>query len=75
MGINDTHIEEVVKTVKDMGCFISNVMPLIPVKGSAFEGLQIATNLEINAIRDKCGVHLKQMCITANNVGPMPSAM
>lgn len=61
MGINDTHIEEVVKTVKDMGCFISNVMPLIPVKGSAFEGLKIATNREINAIRDKCGVHLKQM--------------
>ena len=61
MGINDTHIEEVVKTVKELGCFISNVMPLIPVKGSAFEALQIATNHEINAIRDKCGVHLKQM--------------
>jgi MoaA/NifB/PqqE/SkfB family radical SAM enzyme len=61
MGINDEHIEEVVKTVKDMGCFISNIMPLIPVKGSAFEDLTIATNLEINTIRDKCGVHLKQM--------------
>ncbi len=61
MGINDTHIEEVVKTVKELGCFISNVMPLIPVKGSAFEDLPIATNHEINAIRDKCGVHLKQM--------------
>ena len=55
MGINDTHIEEVVKTVKELGCFISNVMPLIPVKGSAFEDLSIATNHEINAIRDKCG--------------------
>ncbi|MBI4858456.1 MAG: nitrogenase cofactor biosynthesis protein NifB [Acetobacterium woodii] len=61
MGINDKHIEEVVKTVKDMGCFISNIMPLIPVKGSAFEDLTIATNQEINAIRDKCGIHLKQM--------------
>ncbi|WP_201780269.1 nitrogenase cofactor biosynthesis protein NifB [Acetobacterium bakii] len=61
MGINDKHIEEVVKTVKDLGCFISNIMPLIPVKGSAFEGLTIATNQQINEIRDQCGTHLKQM--------------
>lgn len=61
MGINDKHIEEVVKTVKDLGCFISNIMPLIPVKGSAFEDLKIATNLQINEIRDQCGTHLKQM--------------
>ncbi|MBC3797643.1 nitrogenase cofactor biosynthesis protein NifB [Acetobacterium tundrae] len=61
MGINDAHIEEVVKAMKDLGCFISNIMPLIPVKSSAFENLTIATNQEINAIRDKCGLHLKQM--------------
>lgn len=61
MGINDKHIEEVVKTVKALGCFISNIMPLIPVKGSAFEGLTIATNQQINEIRDQCGTHLKQM--------------
>ncbi|MBC3888090.1 nitrogenase cofactor biosynthesis protein NifB [Acetobacterium paludosum] len=61
MGINDAHIEEVVKTMKGLGCFISNIMPLIPVKSSAFENLTIATNQEINAIRDKCGLHLKQM--------------
>ena len=61
MGINDAHIEEVVKTMKGLGCFISNIMPLIPVKTSAFENLTIATNQEINAIRDKCGLHLKQM--------------
>ena len=60
-GINDKHIEEVVKTVKDLGCFISNIMPLIPVKGSAFEDLKIATNQQINEIRDQCGTHLKQM--------------
>jgi len=61
IGINDKHIEEVVKTVKDLGCFISNIMPLIPVKGSAFENLTIATNQQINEIRDQCGTHLKQM--------------
>jgi nitrogenase molybdenum-iron protein alpha/beta subunit/MoaA/NifB/PqqE/SkfB family radical SAM enzyme len=60
-GINDGHIEEVVKTMRDLGCYISNIMPLIPVKGSAFEGLEIATNHEITEIRDRCGLHLKQM--------------
>ncbi|MBC3804603.1 nitrogenase cofactor biosynthesis protein NifB [Acetobacterium fimetarium] len=61
MGVNDAHIEEVVKAMKEMGCFISNIMPLIPVKGSAFETLTIATNQEINAIRKQCGLHLNQM--------------
>ena len=60
-GINDEHIEEVVKTVKGLGCFISNIMPLIPVKGSVFENVPPASNKELNLIRKKCGEHLKQM--------------
>jgi MoaA/NifB/PqqE/SkfB family radical SAM enzyme len=60
-GINDHHIEEVVKTVRDLGCFISNVMPMIPVKGSVFEHLTMVSNQELNAIRNQCGLHLKQM--------------
>ena len=60
-GINDEHIEEVVKTVKGLGCFISNIMPLIPVKGSVFEDLSPVSNKELNLIRKKCGEHLKQM--------------
>jgi len=60
-GINDEHIEEVVKTVKGLGCFISNIMPLIPVKGSVFEDVSPVSNKELNLIRKKCGEHLKQM--------------
>ena len=38
-GINDTHIPEVVKKVKELGCFITNIMQMIPVAGSAFENM------------------------------------
>ncbi|SHH99758.1 nitrogenase cofactor biosynthesis protein NifB [Sporobacter termitidis DSM 10068] len=60
-GINDTHIEEVVKKVKELGAYISNIMQLIPVKGSAFENLELVSNREIMAIREKCAPELRQM--------------
>jgi len=60
-GINDGHIEEVVKKVKECGAFITNIMPLIPAKGSAFENMQLTNNKELNEIRNKCGIHVKQM--------------
>ena len=60
-GINDTHVEEVVKKVKELGCFVSNIMPLIPVKGSVFENLPLVSNKELQKIRKKCGEHLNQM--------------
>ncbi|MCX7920562.1 MAG: nitrogenase cofactor biosynthesis protein NifB [Clostridia bacterium] len=60
-GINDTHIEEVVKEVKKCGAFISNIMPLIPAKGSAFENLPLTNNKELNELRKKCEIDLKQM--------------
>jgi len=60
-GINDEHIAEVTKTVADLGAFMTNIMPHIPVKGSAFEGLDRVTNKEVEAIREQCGAHIKQM--------------
>ena len=60
-GINDTHVEEVVKKVKELGCFVSNIMPLIPVKGSVFENLPLVSNKELHKLRKKCGEHLNQM--------------
>jgi nitrogenase molybdenum-iron protein alpha/beta subunit/MoaA/NifB/PqqE/SkfB family radical SAM enzyme len=60
-GINDGHIEEVVKTAKELGCEITNIMQLIPVKGSAFEELPLVSNKELMEIRKKCEVHMKQM--------------
>jgi nitrogen fixation protein NifB len=36
-GINDSHVPVIVKKVKDLGASITNIMPLIPAQGSAFE--------------------------------------
>jgi len=60
-GINDSHIYEVTKKAAELGAFITNIMPHIPVKGSAFEALDRVTNMEIEALRKKCGVNIKQM--------------
>jgi nitrogenase molybdenum-iron protein alpha/beta subunit/MoaA/NifB/PqqE/SkfB family radical SAM enzyme len=60
-GINDNHIEEVVRRVKELGAYISNIMQLIPVEGSAFEHLELVSNKEIMAIRKTCEPELRQM--------------
>jgi len=60
-GVNDHHIREVTKTVSELGAFMTNIMPHIPVKGSAFEGLERMTDKEIMALREQCGAHIKQM--------------
>lgn len=60
-GINDDHVEEVVKKVRGLGAAISNIMQLIPVEGSAFEGMPIVSNAELTEVRKKCEAHLKQM--------------
>jgi nitrogenase molybdenum-iron protein alpha/beta subunit/MoaA/NifB/PqqE/SkfB family radical SAM enzyme len=60
-GINEEHIEEVVKKVKELGVYISNIMQLIPVAGSAFEQLELVSNKEIMAVRKKCEPELRQM--------------
>ena len=60
-GINDHHIPDVVAKVKELGGIITNIMQLIPVKGSAFEELALVTNKEVMEMRNKCGEIMKQM--------------
>ena len=60
-GLNEDHIEEVVKVVKACGAYMTNIMPLIPAKGSAFETYPQTSNQELNDLRRRCGVELKQM--------------
>lgn len=60
-GINDQHIPEVVETVKNLGCYIVNIMPFIPVKGSGFEYLTKTTPKEIAQLRKECGQSILQM--------------
>ena len=60
-GINDDHIEEVTKRVKELGATITNIMQMIPVKGSVFENMPLVSNKEIMDLRKKCGEHISQM--------------
>ncbi|MFN2339936.1 MAG: nitrogenase cofactor biosynthesis protein NifB [Halanaerobium sp.] len=60
-GINDQHLKEVVQTVKEAGAFMTNIMPLIPVEGTAFADFPLTSNKELDQIRKKAEVDLKQM--------------
>ena len=60
-GINDAHVIDVVKKVKELGAHMTNIMPLIPAEGSAFEGMPAVSASELGAARKSCGAYLKQM--------------
>ncbi len=60
-GINDAHIPQVVAKAKEMGCFITNIMQMIPVEGSAFEHMELTSNVEVMEMRKKCGETMQQM--------------
>lgn len=60
-GVNDHHIEQVVKTVSHYGAFMTNIMPLIPVEGTPFSDVPLISKKELNSIRQRCEPYLKQM--------------
>lgn len=60
-GINDSHIPAIVEKVKELGCSVTNIMQMIPVKGSAFEFMPLTSHKEILEMRQKCGLVLNQM--------------
>lgn len=60
-GVNDVNIEATVKKVKECGAFMTNIMQMIPAPGSVFEKMPLVTNIELNDMRKKCEVDLKQM--------------
>lgn len=59
--VNDWHIPEVVKRVKDLGACMTNIMPFIPAPGSVFSGLPQTSMDEVTAIRAACAGEIKQM--------------
>ncbi len=61
-GLNDRHIPEVVRKVKELGAFITNIMPLIPAQGSAFADFPQTSMKEINELRNICQLDIQQMC-------------
>lgn len=60
-GINDRHIPEVVKKVRELGAMMTNIMPLIPAAGSAFEHFPQTNMQDIRDMRNRCEAELPQM--------------
>ena len=60
-GINADDIPAVVKKVKELGVFVTNIMPLIPAPGSAFEHRPQTSMKELNALRNVCELDIRQM--------------
>ena len=60
-GINDGHIPDLVKKVKELGVYTVNILPLIPVKGTPFEGMRSPTPLERRDLMDRCALDARIM--------------
>jgi nitrogenase molybdenum-iron protein alpha/beta subunit/MoaA/NifB/PqqE/SkfB family radical SAM enzyme len=60
-GINDAHIPEIMRTMSGFDCALANIMPHIPVKGSAFENLDAPDPDMVEALRESCEEAIPQM--------------
>jgi nitrogenase cofactor biosynthesis protein NifB len=60
-GVNEEDISDIVKTVKSCGASITNIMQMIPVKGTPFENLPLVSMSEINKKRKECENIMPQM--------------
>ena len=64
-GINDEHLPEVNKAIRDRGAFLHNIMPLIsaPEHGTYFglNGQRGPNPKELKTVQDKCSGNMKMM--------------
>lgn len=60
-GVNEDRIPEVVRRVKELGAFITNIMPLVPAPGSVFQDYAPTDAAELDRMRDLCGQDMRQM--------------
>lgn len=59
--INAEQIPELVKKVKALGAYIVNILPLIPVAGTAFADRRAPTPAERKALMDRCSLDARMM--------------
>lgn len=60
-GINDLHIPKIVEKVRQLGCYMVNIMPFIPVAGSVFEDMPKTPLQEVVKLRSTCEETILQM--------------
>jgi nitrogen fixation protein NifB len=59
-GINDHHLVEVARAVKERGAYVMNVMPLIPIPESKFGHMSPPSPELLNRVRDECEAVINQ---------------
>ncbi len=59
--INGDHIPEAVEVLKGLGVYIINILPLIPVEGTAFADQRAPTAKERKDLQDRCSGGVKMM--------------
>lgn len=60
-GINAHEIPGLIREMKELGVYISNIMPLIPVQGSLFENMHPTDQQELLMMRRSCQSDMRQM--------------
>lgn len=60
-GINYEQALPVAKAVSELGCQVMNIIPMLPVKGSAFESYPAPLPGAIKELRDACKPLVRQM--------------
>jgi nitrogen fixation protein NifB len=60
-GVNEDHIPDIARKVAAFGADIMNVIPLLPVNGSAFEAMAAPDEITVARLRLTCGLSLPQM--------------
>ncbi|MFZ7119842.1 MAG: nitrogenase cofactor biosynthesis protein NifB [Eubacteriaceae bacterium] len=60
-GVNDFYIRDVVNKVKSLGVTLTNIMSLIPVKGTEFENHEPLSKEELTKLRKDCDKLVTQM--------------
>jgi len=60
-GVNADQIPDIAKKVKELGAYIVNIIPMIPVPGAKFENLRAPTAEERKKLQDVCEPDIRQM--------------
>lgn len=59
--VNADHIPDIAKKVKELGAYIVNIIPLIPVPGTKFEKMPAPTPEQRKMLQDLCEGDIRQM--------------
>ncbi|HRR67195.1 MAG TPA: nitrogenase cofactor biosynthesis protein NifB [Methanomassiliicoccales archaeon] len=59
--VNADHIPAIARKVKELGAYIVNIIPLIPVPGTRFEHMPAPTPEERKRLQDMCEGEIRQM--------------